>query len=265
MLLTTGDRDGERERERAREGGIERSHASERERKTEGDKKQAVHEGRLWMHHLCRISSVCALILRILISASHTKSKAIFGYANYWHLGRSPRPAPSQATLASESSSSTLPLIFSFEKTIEDDNRKVQMPKVQIPRMLPDCQGYEVESWPKTARSPTHWPDDFSPQGSPVDHSRAPRPLAEIVQWLLQQQIPQLLAATESLRDRWRNDAATLECLRELTKLDLSACEISRFEHRGSDQYKERWKDRPRSEPQQRIQGDREGVYSCET
>jgi hypothetical protein len=103
-----------------------------------------------------------------------------------------------------------------------------------------------------TARSPTHWPDnfspdDFSPHRSPrlrggsldclVDHSRAPRPLAEIVQWLLQQQLPQLLAATESLRDRWRNDAATRECLRELTKLDLSACEISRFEYRGSDQY----------------------------
>jgi hypothetical protein len=69
----------------------------------------------------------------------------------------------------------------------------------------------------------------------------APRPLAEIVQWLLQQQIPQLLAVTESLRDRWRNDAATLECLLELTTLDLSACEISSFEPQFGDLYKERW------------------------
>ena len=68
-----------------------------------------------------------------------------------------------------------------------------------------------------------------------------PRPLDEIVQWLLQQHqhqssaqnclndtpaAPQLLAATESLRGRWRNDAATLECLRKHTTLDLSACEI---------------------------------------
>ncbi len=83
-----------------------------------------------------------------------------------------------------------------------------------------------------------------------------PRPLAEIVQILLQQHqqqrsahncpndppaAPQLLAATESLRDRWRNDAATLECLRELTKLDLSACEISSFEDCSIDQCEERW------------------------
>ncbi len=47
MHLTTGDRDGEREGEGEGEGGIEISHASERARKTEGDKKQAVHEGRL--------------------------------------------------------------------------------------------------------------------------------------------------------------------------------------------------------------------------
>ncbi len=82
-----------------------------------------------------------------------------------------------------------------------------------------------------------------------------PRPLAEIVQWLLQQHqqqrsarncpngppaAPQILAATESLRGRW-HDAATLECLRELTTLDLSACEISSFEDCGIDQYKERW------------------------
>ena len=92
-----------------------------------------------------------------------------------------------------------------------------------------------------------------------------PRPLAEIVQWLLQQQhqqqksahncpndtpaAPQLLAATESLRgwqrkisdSRWRNDAATLESLRELTTLDLSACTISSYEGCSRDQYKERW------------------------
>jgi hypothetical protein len=88
-----------------------------------------------------------------------------------------------------------------------------------------------------------------------------PRPLAEIVQWLLlqhQQQksahnysndmpaAPQLLAATESLRpkisdSRWRNDAATLESLRELTALDLSACEISSFEFCRPGQYAERW------------------------
>jgi Leucine-rich repeat (LRR) protein len=82
-----------------------------------------------------------------------------------------------------------------------------------------------------------------------------PRPLAEIVQWLLQQHqqqrsahncpndtpaAPQLLAATESLRDRWRNDAATLESLRELTTLDLSTCEIRRREDCGIEQYKER-------------------------
>jgi hypothetical protein len=101
--LTTGDGHGERGGEGEGEGGIERSHASERERKTEGDKKQAVLEVRLWMHHLCLLSSVCALMLRILISASHTKRTAIFGYDNYRHLGRSPRSAPWQANLASES------------------------------------------------------------------------------------------------------------------------------------------------------------------
>jgi len=87
-----------------------------------------------------------------------------------------------------------------------------------------------------------------------------PRPLAEIVQWLLKQHeqqrsvhncpndtpaAPQLLAATESLRDWWRNDAATLKSLRELTTLDLSACQISSrvdclFENR-LNHYLERW------------------------
>jgi hypothetical protein len=86
--------------------------------------------------------------------------------------------------------------------------------------------------------------------------SFVPRPLAEIVQWLLeqhQQQKPahncpndpptasRLLAPTESLWDRWRNDAATLESLRELTTLDLSACEISRREDCRGDEYEERW------------------------
>ena len=41
MHVTTGDGEGEREREGGREGGRKRSHASERERKTEGGKKQA--------------------------------------------------------------------------------------------------------------------------------------------------------------------------------------------------------------------------------
>ena len=88
-----------------------------------------VHEGRLWMPHLCRISSVCALILRILISASHTKRTAIFGYANYRHLGLSPRPAPWRATLASESSSSFLPLNFFllFLKTSDDESDAPQV------------------------------------------------------------------------------------------------------------------------------------------
>ena len=86
-----------------------------------------------------------------------------------------------------------------------------------------------------------------------------PRPLAEIVLLVLQQHqqqrsahncpndtpaAPQLLAATESLRDRWRNDAATLESLRELTTLDLSACklfEICRHGDGSGDEYEERW------------------------
>ena len=86
--------------------------------------------------------------------------------------------------------------------------------------------------------------------------SPVPRPLAEIVQWLLQQHqqqrsalncpndtpaAPRLLVATESMRDRWRNDAATLGCLRELTTLDLSACEIFTVESDDSTKYKERW------------------------
>jgi Leucine-rich repeat (LRR) protein len=94
-------------------------------------------------------------------------------------------------------------------------------------------------------------PNDVSPSPSPrlrletcvytIDQYHAPRPLAEIVQWLLQQQTPQLLSATESLRDRWRNDAATLASLRELTSLDLSACTISSFEDCSGDQYKKTW------------------------
>ncbi len=113
-------------------------------------------------------------------------------------------------------------------------------------------------------RSPTPLPDDFSPhpsrrlrpdtylpslppspcfRGETIDYVVHPSPapasrsLAEIVQWLLQQQTPQLLAATESLRDRWRTDAATLERLMEITQMNLSGCEMIRF----GDQYTERW------------------------
>ena len=70
-----------------------------------------------------------------------------------------------------------------------------------------------------------------------------PHPLDEIVQWMLQQHQHQSSAhnwpndspdsATESLRGRWRNDAATLECLRKHTTLDLSACEICTILGRG--------------------------------
>jgi hypothetical protein len=125
--LTTGDRDGERWVEGEAEGGIERSHASQRERKTEVDKKQAVHEGRLWMHHLCRISrygryqytkhegtyiiyaSVCALMLRILISASHTQRTDIFGYASTF------------ASHSCSESSSSLLFFFSFLSSAPND------------------------------------------------------------------------------------------------------------------------------------------------
>ena len=84
----------------------------------------------------------------------------------------------------------------------------------------------------------------------------APRPLAEIVQWLLHQHqqqtsahnslndtstAPQLLAVTKSPRDRWRNDAATLESLRELTTLHLSGCEICGSCRREDLFYEERW------------------------
>ena len=88
----------------------------------------------------------------------------------------------------------------------------------------------------------------FTPRKTPT-RPLAPRPLAEIVQWLQQQHqqklargpndtsaAPQHLEATGSLQDRWRIDAATLGYLRELATLDLSACEISSYERCSGDE-----------------------------